>query len=131
MYQEGRRTLGTWRSAPSSRTGTRGFGGAFAAIWGSHGGRAGTRRCGNAGAVGTWRGTRHSPPTGHGASAGVLLLPWPCRAAIARVWEGQGGTSTDHPNRTAVVRDPSARWGGRGEAVRPLPIPIRLQLVMN
>jgi hypothetical protein len=28
-------------------------------------------------------------------------------------------------NRTAVVRDPYARWCGRGEAVRPLPIPIR------
>jgi hypothetical protein len=27
-------------------------------------------------------------------------------------------------NRTAVVRDPYARWCGRGEAVRPLPIPI-------
>ena len=28
-------------------------------------------------------------------------------------------------NRTAVVRDPYARWCGRGEAARPLPIPIR------
>jgi hypothetical protein len=28
------------------------------------------------------------------------------------------------PNRR--IRDPSVRWGGRGEAVRPLPIPIEL-----
>jgi hypothetical protein len=33
---------------------------------------------------------------------------------------------TDLVNRTAVVRDPYARWCGRREAVRLLPIPIRL-----
>ena len=30
----------------------------------------------------------------------------------------------DQINRTAVVRDPYAQWCGRGEVVRPLPIPI-------
>jgi hypothetical protein len=30
------------------------------------------------------------------------------------------------PNRR--IRDPYVRWCGRGEAVRPLPIPIRLPL---
>jgi hypothetical protein len=29
----------------------------------------------------------------------------------------------DLPNRR--IRDPNVRWCGRGEAVRPLPIPIR------
>jgi antitoxin component HigA of HigAB toxin-antitoxin module len=46
-YSGGRCTLGTQRSGPSSRHGTRGCGGAFAAIGGSHGGSAGTRRAGN------------------------------------------------------------------------------------
>ena len=31
-------------------------------------------------------------------------------------------------NRTAVVRDPYARWCGRGEVARPLPIPITKNL---
>ena len=82
----------------------------------------------HAGSVGTWRGTRQSRPTVHGASAGVRLWPWPCRAAISMVWECRGCTSRDHLTRTAVVRDPYARWCGRGEAVRPLPIPIRRHL---
>jgi hypothetical protein len=29
----------------------------------------------------------------------------------------------DLPNRR--IRDPNVRWGGRGEAARPLPIPIK------
>jgi hypothetical protein len=39
-------------------------------------------------------------------------------AAVTTVYE------TDLINRTALVRDPYARWCGRGEVVRPLTIPI-------
>lgn len=63
----GRLTLGTQRSGPSSRNGTRGFRGAFAAICGSNGGGAGTRSYGNVGSVETWHGTRQSPPRVPGA----------------------------------------------------------------
>jgi len=34
------------------------------------------------------------------------------------------GINAEAINRTAVVRDPYARWCGRRGAARPLPIPI-------
>jgi len=42
-----------------------------------------------------------------------------CRTGIAETV-----CETDLVDRTAVVRDPYARWCGRGAAARPLPIPI-------
>jgi len=39
--------------------------------------------------------------------------------------ESPVGINAEAINRTAVVRDPYARWCGRRGAARPLPIPIR------
>ena len=38
--------------------------------------------------------------------------------------ESPVGINAEAINRTAVVRDPYARWCGRRGAARPLPIPI-------
>ena len=63
------------------------------------------------------------PKSGAGVcSAGTVL----CSSGIAETVR-----ETDLISRTAVVRDPYARWCGRREAARPLPIPIRRALTTH
>ncbi len=63
------------------------------------------------------------PESGAGLRSACPLF---CKPAIAQtVYE------TDLINRTAVVRDPYARWCGRREVVRPLPIPIMCIVFIN
>ena len=70
-------------------------------------------------------------------------LRWNGERASGEAWDGEfdagdalaiGATGDDAPAGVRAARrfhlphrrrrDPSVRWGGRGEAVRPLPIPI-------
>ena len=56
------------------------------------------------------------PESGSGHGLAGQLFRW--------VWECRGGPSRDHLHRTAVVRDPYARWCGRSGVARPRPIPM-------
>jgi hypothetical protein len=115
------------RRRHASRRWTPGSGVECAASGGSQGLGDATGTDGAAAGAGSWPGTRARPPRGRGASVaarrgrsralGAPATPGDCRASIA-------GPLADCIHRTAGVRAPSVRWGGRGAVVRPLPIPI-------
>jgi hypothetical protein len=82
-------------------------------------------------AVASLPGTRPNRRTVRGASATARRCARRCRHVTSGTWGCRSWRHDELCDRTAVVRDPYARWCGRRGAVRLLPSPIGAQAVRS